>query len=194
MKLLKKTTYLIPLALCCACASTSRGPVSPVDQGAKASPSKSPFELTIKPASATVTGGQRIPLQFTIRNTSDQTIHACLSHGRVVHLWGIDKEYAYTVAEKSGDQPSCDETLDLAPATERSWTEDISIPSIATSSAKIVGFAQLVQPDSCRANDCQAVWLTASYAPFTIEGAQVAPGPVLDLRTGAKVAAAGSFR
>jgi hypothetical protein len=193
MKLLK-TTYLIPLALCCACASASRTSAKAAGS-VPAAAVKNPFELTIKPAAATGTGGQRLPLQFTIRNTGDQTIHACLSHGRVVHLWGIDKEYAYTVAERSGDQPSCDETLDLSPRAEHTWTEDISIPSIASSSAKIVGFAQIVQPESCGpTTDCQPVWLTASYAPFTIQGPTVAPGPVLDLRTGAKAAVTASFQ
>jgi hypothetical protein len=159
----------------------------------KASSSPTPFELTIKPASVSASGGQRLPLQFTIRNTGNRAVHTCLSRGRVVHLWGIDKQYAYTVAEQSGDRPSCEETLELAPHAEHSWTEDIAIPSIAASSAKIVGFAQIVQPESCGASDCPAAWLTASYAPFTIEAPAVAPGPVLDLRTGAKVAAAASF-
>jgi hypothetical protein len=192
-----KTACLIPLALCCACASGSRNSAQTAGSAAaerQAAANKNPFELTIKPATATVTGGQRLPLQFTIRNTGDQTIHACLSHGRVVHLWGIDKEYAYTVAERSGDRPSCDETLDLAPRAEHSWTEDISIPSIASSSAKIVGFAQIVQPESCGpTTDCQPVWLSASFAPFTIQGPAAAPGPVLDLRTGARLAVAASF-
>ena len=197
MNLLKKTC-LIPLALCCACASSNRS-AKVADTGGhpgrQAAAVKNPFELTIKPAAATVTGGQRLPLQFTIRNRGDQTIHACLSHGRVVHLWGIDKEYAYTVAEKSGDRPSCDETLDLPPRAEHTWTEDISIPSIASSSAKIVGFAQIVQPESCgRTTDCQPVWLSASFAPFTIQGPAVAPGPILDLRTGARAAVSASFR
>jgi len=197
MKLLKKA-YLVPLALCCACASGNRNSAQTAGSAALGHPAaatRNPFELTIKPAAASVTGGQRLPLQFTIRNTGDQTIHACLSHGRVVHLWGIDKEYAYTVAERSGDKPSCDETLDLSPHAEHAWTEDISIPSVASSSAKIVGFAQIVQPESCDPeSDCQPVWLTASFAPFTIQGPAVAPGPVLDLRTGAKAAVTASFQ
>jgi hypothetical protein len=189
-----KTASFLSLTLCCACGSTSRGPVTAAHSMAgKASASPSPFELTIKPASVTAAGGQRLPLQFTIRNTGSQTVHTCLSRGRVVHLWGIDKQYAYTVAEQSGDQPSCEETLDLAPQAAHSWTEDIAIPSIAASSAKLVGFAQIVQPEGCKGNDCQPVWLSASYAPFTIEAPTVAPGPVLDLRTGAKAAVAASF-
>jgi hypothetical protein len=193
-----KTSCLIPLALCCACASAGRSssPDSASAAGGRpAALAKNPFELTIKPAAATVAGGQRMPVQFTIRNGGDQPIHACLSHGRVVHLWGIDKQYAYTVAETSGDKPSCDETLDLAPRAEHSWTEDISVPSIASSSAKLVGFAQIVQPESCGpTTDCQPVWLTASFAPFNIQGPALAPGPMLDLRTGAKAAVTASFR
>jgi hypothetical protein len=192
---LLKTACFLPLALCCACGSTSRGPVTAADSMAgKASSSPTPFELTIKPAAVAATGGQRLPLQFTIRNTGNQPVHTCLSHGRVVHLWGIDKQYAYTVAEQSGDRPSCEETLELAPHAAYSWTEDIAIPSIAASSAKIVGFAQIVQPESCGASECPAAWLTASYAPFTIEAPAIAPGPVLDLRTGAKAAVAANFR
>jgi len=190
MNLLKTASFL-SLALCCACGSTSRGPATAADPVAgKATSSPTPFELTIKPATVSAAGGQRLPLQFTIRNAGNQAVHTCLSHGRVVHLWGIDKQYAYTVAEQSGDKPSCEETLELAPHAVHSWNEDISIPSIAAGSAKLVGFAQIVQPESCGPNGCQPVWLTASYAPFTIEAPTVAPGPVLDLRTGAKVASA----
>jgi hypothetical protein len=155
--------------------------------GGAAQQAKSPLELTIKPAASTATGGQRLPVQFTLRNNGDQAVHTCLSQGRVVHLW--DRQYAYTVAQQSGDHPTCEEAMDLPPHSERSWSEEIAVPAIAASSAKLVGFAQIL-PDHCEGSGCQPAWLTASFAPFTIEPGEAAPGPVLDLRTGAKVALA----
>jgi hypothetical protein len=156
----------------------------------QASHSKSPLELTIKPAASSVTGGQRLPLQFTIRNAGDQPVHACLSSGRVVHLWGIDREYGYIVTEQSADRSPCEETLDLQPHAEHSWTEDMAIPAIAASSAKIVGFAQIAKAEGCGEADCQPIWLSASYSPLRVEEAAKAGGPLLDLRTGVKSAAA----
>lgn len=194
MKLLKIASML-SLSCCCAC-SMAKAPedvaqrAAAADRIAQASSSKTPLQLTIKPAVDSVRGGQRLPVQFTIKNSGDQPIHTCLSSGRVVHLWGVDREYAYTVTEESADRSSCQETLDLPAHGERSWSEEMSIPAIAASSAKIVGFAQ-VHADGCEGSDCQSVWLTASYAPFKIEdnGAAPAGRPVLDLRTGVNAAA-----
>jgi hypothetical protein len=192
MKLLNIASFL-SLSLCCAC-SMAKGPASPAsanlaERAAAPSPSsKTPLQLAIKPAADSVTGGQRLPVQFTIRNSGDQPIHTCLSSGRVVHLWGIDQEYAYTVTEHSATLTSCEEALDLPPHGERSWSEEMSIPAIAASSAKIVGFAQ-VHPDGCAGSGCEPVWLSASYSPFRIEEGGAAGGPFLDLRTGVKSAA-----
>jgi hypothetical protein len=192
MKLLKIASML-SLSCCCAC-SLAKSPVTVAQHAAEpvqqTSDVKTPLQLTIKPAVDAVAGGQRLPVQFTIKNSGDQPIHTCLSSGRVVHLWGIDKEYAYTVTEESADRSPCQETLDLPAHGERSWSEEMSIPAIAASSAKIVGFAQ-VRPEGCEGSDCRAIWLTASYAPFKIEdNGAAAPGrPVVDLRTDAKAAA-----
>jgi hypothetical protein len=190
MKLLKIASML-SLSCCCAC-SMAKAPANVAQRAVDPQPSssKTPLQLTIKPAVDSVVGGHRLPVQFTIKNSGDQPIRTCLSSGRVVHLWGVDREYAYTVTEESADRSSCQETLDLPAHGERSWSEEMSIPAIAASSAKIVGFAQ-VQPEGCEGDDCQPVWLTASYAPFKIEdnGATAVGRPVLDLRTGVNAAA-----
>lgn len=144
------------------------------------------LELTIRPAATAAPGGQRLPLQFTLHNTSDQTVHACLSPGRVVHLWGLDRQYAFTVAKQDAAEPSCEVRVDLPPHTERSWTEEIAIPAIEASSAKIVGFAQIVQAGSCDDGDCEPVWLSANFAPFKIETGSMQG--TLDLRTGSELA------
>lgn len=187
-----RTASILTISFACACRPMTKPPETAADRAVKAPPTssiKTPLELTIKPAAPSVTGGQRLPLQFTLRNTGDQPVHACLASGRVVHLWGIDKQYAYTVAEHAANQSPCEETLDLAPKSERSWNEEMVIPAMESSSAKIVGFAQVVPSANCSAGDCQPVWLTASYSPFQIEEGAAAVGPVLDLRTGAKSAA-----
>ena len=146
------------------------------------------LELTIRPAATAAPGGQRLPLQFTLHNTGDQTVQACLSPGRVVHLWGLDQKYAFTVAKQDSAEPSCEVRIDLPPHTERSWTEEIAIPAIGTSSAKIVGFAQIVQPGACDDGDCEPLWLSATFAPFKIETGAVQG--TLDLRTGSELTAA----
>ena len=146
----------------------------------QASASGPAMQLEIRPATASSPGGWRLPMQFIIRNTGDQPIHSCLSGGHVVHLW--DQKVGYTLAEQRADQPSCEEPFDLPPHGEYSWTEEIAIPPIKASGAKIVGFAQVVPP-ACGQSACEPVWLTASYAPFQIDpGAQ--PKQALDLRTG----------
>ncbi len=179
MNMLKFASFL-SLSICCACAA-AKGPV-PVSDGTPAAPSL--LQLSIKPAMASATGGQRVPVQFTIRNSSDQPIHTCLSSGRVVHLWGIDKSYTYTVTEEPSTRSQCEEALDLPAHGESSWNEDMEIPAIAASSAKIVGFVQ-VHPEGAR-----PVWLSATYAPFKIQEGGAMVKPVLDLRTGARTASA----
>lgn len=192
MSLQKLLILWTVLLLSAACRSTVPGARPVAGLTAK---TQSPLELTIKPAAAAAKGGQRLPVQFTVRNTGDQPIHTCLSSGRVVHLWGLDRAYAYTVAEEKQDKPSCAETLDLAPHSEHSWNEEIAIPAIAASSAKIVAFAQVVPPDcGPAAASCAPLWLSAAFAPFAIEERQEEreqPG-MLDLRTGAKLVLAKS--
>ena len=188
MQSLKTVCWLV-LALSFGCRSTTQAPAAVADQ-VSGPTFKTPLELTIKPAAAAVAGGQRVPLRFTIRNAGDQTVRACLSSGRVVHLWGIDREYAYTVTEQSADRSPCEETLDLEPHADHSWNDEMTIPPIASSSAKIVGFALLHEGESCGQEPCKSVWLSATYAPLTIQGAAKVSGPLLDLRTGAKSAAA----
>ena len=138
------------------------------------------MQLEIRPAMASSPGGWRLPMQFIIRNTGDQPIHACLSGGRVVHLW--DKKDGYLLAEQRVDQPSCEEPFELPPHGEYSWTEEIALPPIEASGAKIVGFTQVVLP-ACGQSACEPVWLTATYAPFQVEPA-AQPRASLDLRTG----------
>jgi hypothetical protein len=145
------------------------------------------LELTIQPAATAASGGQRLPLRFTLHNTSDQTVQACLSPGRVVHLWGLDRHYAFTVAKQDATEPSCEVRIDLPPHTERSWTEEIAIPAVGASSAKIVGFAQIVQPGACDDGACEPLWLSAAFAPFKIETGAVQG--TLDLRTGSELTA-----
>lgn len=140
------------------------------------------LELTIRPAATAASGGQRLPLRFTLHNASDQPVQACLSPGRVVHLWGLDQKYAFTVARQDTPEPSCEVRVDLPPHTERSWTEEIAIPAVGASSAKIVGFAQLVQAGACDDGDCEPLWLSATFAPFKIETGTMQG--TLDLRTG----------
>jgi hypothetical protein len=184
----KLLMLLSALSLTAACRSTLPASSPAAGLTAKA---RSPLELTIKPAAVAAKGGQRLPVQFTVRNTGDQPIHTCLSAGRVVHLWGLDRKYAYTVAEEGQDKPSCTETLDLAPHSEHSWSEEIAIPAISASSAKIVAFAQVVPPDcGPAAAGCAPLWLSAAYAPFTIEEREEGQPGMLDLRTGAKLALA----
>jgi len=188
MNLLKIASFL-SLSVCCAC-SMAKSPAHVADgnPATATAPALSPLQLTIKPAATSATGGQRVPVQFTLKNSTDQPIHTCLSSGRVVHLWGIDKQYAYTVTEESAARSKCQETVDLPAHGESSWSEEMAIPAIAASSAKIVGFVQ-VHPDGCEGSACQGVWLSATYAPFKIEEGGAADKPFLDLRTGMKAAA-----
>lgn len=148
------------------------------------------LELTIRPAATAAPGGQRLPLRFTLHNTGDQPVQACLSPGRVVHLWGLNQKYAFTVAKQDSPEPSCEVRVDLPPHTERSWTEEIAIPAIGSSSAKIVGFAQIVRPGACDDGDCEPLWLSATFAPFKIEAGNMQG--TLDLRTGSELTAAGA--
>ena len=174
-----KIASLLSLSACCACA-TAKGPV-PVADSTPAAPSV--LQLTIKPAADSATGGQRLPVQFTLKNSSDQPVHTCLSSGRVVHLWGIDKDLAYTATEEPASRSQCEETLDLPAHGESSWNEEMEIPAVTATKTKIVGFVQ-VHPEGGR-----PVWLSATYAPFKIETGTAMVKPVVDVRTGMRAAA-----
>lgn len=180
------------LLLTCSLPFFACGSTSPAVNGAASSDAPTVaaagaaqgLELTIKPAAAEAHAGQRLPLQFTLHNPSDQSVRVCLSSGRVVHLWGAGQEHAYTLAKQDAPEPSCEQPIELLPHAERSWTEEITIPAIAATTARLVGFAQVVQPESCEPGTCEAAWLSASFSPFTID-----QGPLqstLDLRTGAE--------
>ncbi len=182
-------TCSLPFLACGSTSPTVKSPGSPEAAGAPAQASREVsttshgLELTIKPAAAEVQAGQRLPLQFTLHNPSDRSVRVCLSPGLVVHLWGAGQEHAYTLAQHDAPEPSCEQALELLPHADRSWTEEITIPAIAATTARLVGFAQIVQPESCEPGACEASWLSASFSPFKID-----QGPLrgtLDLRTGA---------
>jgi hypothetical protein len=180
-----------------ACGSTSPTVKSSATQQAAEAPENTTkaasgtsqgLELTIKPATAEAHAGQRLPLQFTLHNPSDQSVRVCLSPGRIVHLWGAGQEHAYTLAKHDAPEPSCEQALELLPHADRSWTEEITIPAIAATSGRLVGFAQIVQPESCEPGACEASWLSASFSPFKIDQGPL-QGSTLDLRTGADITA-----
>lgn len=178
---------LLALLFSLACRPMAKSPVLAPDQAAgQVSAAESPMQLVIQPATDSSPGGWRVPLRFTIRNTGDQPVHACLSGGRVVHLWELDRDYGYTLTEQRADQPACEEPFDLPPHGEHSWTEEITVPQIAAGSARLVGFTQVMAAEPCAEGPCEPVWLTASFSPFKIEegteGARQAR--TLDLRTG----------
>lgn len=189
-------TCSLPFLACGSTNPTVTGPEAPeaaenAGNPEKASGTSQGLELTIKPAAAEVHAGQRLPLQFTLHNPSDQSVRVCLSPGRLVHLWGAGQEHAYTLAKQDAPEPSCEQALELLPHATRSWTEEITIPAIAAASGRLVGFAQIVQPESCAPGDCEASWLSASFSPFKIDQSPL-QGSTLDLRTGADLAAAAS--
>lgn len=195
MRALKASLLLtcsLPLLACGSTSPTVKGPDAPetAENTPKVSGTSQGLELTIKPAAAEALAGQRLPLQFTLHNPSDQSVRVCLSPGRLVHLWGAGQEHAYTLAKQDAPEPSCEQALELLPHADRSWTEEITIPAIAATSGRLVGFAQIVQPESCAPGACEASWLSASFSPFKIDQGQLQG--TLDLRTGADLVAAAS--
>lgn len=172
------TVSLLFLLFSLACRPMTKSPAVAPDQ---VSNTNSVMQLQIQPSAASSPGGVRIPLRFTIHNTSDQPIHACLSGGRVIHLWETGRDYGYTLSQQRADQPSCEEPFDLPARGDYSWTEEVTLPP-APGAARLVGLTQVVPPDSCT-SDCKPVWLTAS-TPFKIEEPAVNQGSTLDLRTG----------
>lgn len=182
------TVTLLFLLFSLACRPMTPNPAAAPDQVSETS---SAMQLEIQPAVESSPAGMRIPVQFTIRNTGDQPIHACLSGGRVIHLWELDREYGYTLAQQDVAQPSCEEPFDLPAHGHYSWTESITLPP-APGAARLVGMTQVVPAEPCT-GACEPLWLAASYVPFQIEEQPASQGGgTLDLRTG--FASTGSAR
>ena len=172
------TVSLLFLLFSLACRPMTKSPAVAPDQ---VSNTNSAMQLAIHPGVESSPGGVRIPLRFTIHNNGDQPIHACLSGGRVIHLWELDREYGYTLSQKRADQPSCEEPFDLPARGDYSWTEEVTLPP-APGAARLVGLTQLVPAGPCTSH-CEPVWLTAS-SPFEIEEQTTPQAQTLDLRTG----------
>lgn len=172
------TITLLFVLFSLACRPMTKNPTVAPDQVAD---TNRPLQLEIHPATESSPSGVRIPLRFTIRNTSDQPVHACLSGGQVIHLWELDRDYGYTLAQQRADQPSCEEPFDLPARGDYSWTEEITLPP-APGAARLVGLTQVVPAEPCT-GDCGPVWLTAS-ALFEIEEQAANQGTTLDVRTG----------
>jgi len=169
---------LLYLLFSLACRPMTQDPKVAPDQVADTS---RPLQLEIHPAVTSSPGGVRIPLRFTIQNNADEPVHACLSGSRVIHLWEVDRDYGYTLAQQRVDQPSCEERFDLPARGTYSWTEEVTLPP-APGAARLVGLTQVVPAEPC-ASDCDPVWLTASV-PFEIEKQELGQGTTVDLRTG----------
>lgn len=172
---------LLYLLFSLACRPMTQKPAVAPDQVANTADSSSSMQLEIRPAVESSPAGVRVPLRFTIRNTGDQPIHACLSGGQVIHLWETDRDYGYTLAQQRVEQPSCEEPFDLPARGDYSWTEEITLPP-APGGARLVGLTQVVRAEPC-SGDCDPIWLTAS-APFEIKEQAASQGTTLDLRTG----------
>jgi hypothetical protein len=180
---------LLALLFSLACRPATKSPVLAPDQISAASTvsdsdSGDALRLEIQPAAESSPGGWRLPLRFTIRNTGNQPVRACLSGARVVHLWELDRDYGYTLTQQRTEQPGCEEPFDLQSQGTHSWTEEITVPQIAAGSVRLVGFTQVVAAEPCAASGCEPTWLTASFSPFKIEeGGGARQARMLDLRT-----------
>jgi hypothetical protein len=172
------TAFLLFVLFSLACRPMTKSPSTAADQ---VSHTNSVMELQIHPAAESSPGGARMPLRFTIHNTSDQPVEACLSGGRVIHLWENGRDYGYTLAQKRADQPSCEEPFRLPAGGDYSWMEEVTLPP-APGAARIVGLTQVLPAEPCT-GDCGPVWLTGS-TPFKIEEKAAGQGSTLDLRTG----------
>jgi hypothetical protein len=174
------TAFLLFILFSLACRPNNN-PVLAPDQAASLTGANSSMQLEIQPATASSAGGSRMPVRFTIRNTGDDPVHACLSGGRVIHLWERSRDYGYTLVQQRAEQPSCEEPFTLAARGEYSWTEEITLPP-APGEARLVGLTQVGPAEPCTSG-CEPVWLTAS-APLKIEEQAASQGTTLDLRTG----------
>lgn len=172
---------LLFLLFSLACRPMTPDPVNATGSVSAGADSIHGLQLEIGTASGSSPGGVRMPLRFTIHNLGERPLHACLSGGRVIHLWELDRDYGYTLAEHRADEPSCDEPFDLPGFGAYSWTEEVTLPP-APGAARLVGLTQIVPAEPCT-GACGPFWLTAS-APFEIRKEAEGQGGMLDLRTG----------
>jgi len=175
---------LLYLLFSLACRPMTQNPAVAPDQVSDTARSNQSngLQLEIRTAAESSPAGARMPVRFTIRNTGDQTIHSCLSGGRVIHLWENGRDYGYTLAQKRVEQPACEERFELPAHGEYSWTEEVTLPP-APGAARLVGLTQVVPAEPCAGDECGPVWLTAS-TPLEIEEQAASHGTTLDVRTG----------
>lgn len=174
MRAIYLSRLLLVGALLSSCAAWNRSPPerpSPAAMRriqAELSKYEESLKLSISPEHDQVAPGQRLLVVLTLRNEGTEDLHPCLASGGTMHFFGLDKRYIEAVESTSVDHPSCEKALPVARGKSVSWSQEILVPSIPSSSAKLMASIHLVYGSDCDRYGCYGIHLSANASPITV--------------------------
>jgi len=136
------------------------------------------LKLSISPERNQVAPGQHLLVIFTLRNDGPEDLKPCLAERRAMHFLGLDERYVESVELSMVDHPFCKTSLPVASGESVSWTREIAVPSLPSSTAKLIASIYLVYPRDCDRYGCDGISLSADASPITVINDDGAHGDV----------------
>src|SRR5215218_9065438 len=126
------------------------------------------LRLSVSPEHNQVAPGQRLLVMFTLRNDGPEGLKPCLAERGAIHFFGLDKRYVEAAELSIVDHPFCKISLPVASGESISWSREIIVPSIPSSTAKLMASIYLVYPNDCDRYGCDGISLSADASPITV--------------------------
>ena len=174
MRAIYLSQFLVAAALVSACAAWNRSlperpsPVAKRRIEVELSKYEESLRLSISPDHNQVAPGQRLLVMFTLHNDGPKGLKPCLAERGAIHFWGLDKRYIEVAELSVVDHPFCKSYLPVASGESVSWSKEIVVPSVPSSTAKLMASIYLVYPRDCDRYGCYGIDLSAEASPITV--------------------------
>lgn len=174
MRAIYLTQFLLVATLASACAAWNRSLPERPSPAAKRriqvelSKYEESLKFSILPEHSQVAPGQRLLVMFTLRNDGPEGLKPCLAERGAIHFFGLDKRYVEAVELSIVDHPFCKISLPVASGESVTWSREIVVPSIPSSTAKLIASIYLVYPRDCDRYGCDGISLSADASPITV--------------------------
>jgi hypothetical protein len=156
---------LLVAALASACATHPA--VEPRSQ-TELSKFEENLKLSLSPEQNQVIPGRQLAVKFTLHNSGSEDLEPCLAERGGIQFFGLDQHYLEAAELSVVDHPFCKTPLSVASGESVSWSKEIRVPSLPSSTAKLVASIYLVPTSGCDHLGCDGISLSAEASPITV--------------------------
>ena len=153
-KLLLGLSAVVALGLACA----SRVP--------SAKEYRNGLTLVTAVSRSAATVGEPLDFTQTLKNTSAQTLEACLGEARTYHIFGTTNDDGQVSAV---DHERCVQRFRLEPGQELAWSDSVPLGNVGLGPAKLYTSVSIVVLEGCSAKyGCYNTSVSSQFVPFEV--------------------------